>query len=105
MSAPDRIPPYGEAGMRQFVDARTGRLAMPEPDPVRTALQMRRERWVARYMLLFAVVSIAASTAMLARMSKPYLAEVWLALISGIGLACVVVGLTVWMIVHEPKRS
>jgi hypothetical protein len=105
MSAPDRIPPYGEAGMRRFVDVRTGRLAMPEPDPALAALQRSRERWVARYLLVFAVVMIVWSTAALAFMSKPYLAEIRLALIAGIVLAFGVVGLAIWMIVHERKRG
>ena len=105
MSDFDRVPLYGEAGMRRFVDARTGLLAMPEPDPVRVAAQKRRERWVVRFLLVAAVLSIASSTAQLAFMSKPYLAEIRLALISGIVLACVVVGLAVWSIAHEPKRN
>jgi hypothetical protein len=104
MTARHRIPLYGEEGMRRFVDARTGRLAEPEPDPVRIALQRRRERWAARYLLAVAVVEIASSTAVLA-LSKQYLAEIRLAWIAGIVLAFGVVGLAVWMIVHEPKDA
>gem|GEM_PF-4968671 len=90
--------------MRQFIDPQTGRLAMPEPDPVRAALQKRRERWLAPILLVTAVLSIASSTASLTFMSKPYLAEVRLALMVGIVLAFVVVGMALWMIGHDSKR-
>jgi hypothetical protein len=103
MSA-DRVPAYGDAGMRRFVDARTGRLAMPEPDPVQSALRARRERWTARFLLVFAVLSMASSTALLVFMSKPYLVELRLALMAGIVLSFGVVGIALWTITHVPKR-
>ena len=104
MSAADRIPPHGEAGMRRFVDARTGRLAMPEPDPVQSAIRARRERWIAAFMLPVAVLSIASSSASLLFMPKPYLVELRLASLFGIVLSFALAGMALWTIGHAPKR-